>query len=633
MLVSSSDNSPTHMLGSSTKHGYFQAPAVKLTSPNEERPPMPLSLDNTRLLAYNDLLKLSPQLLSFKSPVSPTSKHPFKLVPPLARGIVPSADDLSNAIVFDLRPFNVYLTSRVTNAVNLCIPSTLLKRPNYDLAQAIKSTNIDPSDKHRLVEQIRHPAPSKISVVLYDSDSRGSQVSFALYQTLLKFHKYEAAFDIAYIEGGFNSVDPALVEHDVSSPPSATFTSSPGSVSPATPTRPQEAPFLSGFTLPTSTPSNHKLLSSIKRNLYPKLDLSAISTLSDPTLKGYTHTFRIPENVQVALLPKWLRFLAENAHDPGHNAQVLHTLNTKFSRIEQSEQLRLSAAISDQSTHHHLSVCSPSSLCPGCDDITYKIPKGIEYGYKNRYNNVWPYEHSRVKLILSPSVTHKGQLDESDDYFNANYIKCPELSTNQYIATQNPLQATFEDFWKIIWYNKVPVIVCLNNQLSLTSPLGRYFDDQTFNVSGISIRTLELAEGPAYNTRKIEVKNKHYPPLIVHHYEYKDWPDFGTPSSFDSILLLIASKNDLIAKNNLAPNILVHCSAGCGRTGCFITLDMILDTLRHRDKEGLDPWGSDDLVYKLVQFQRKQRILMVQNLDQFLVCYEIILYALANKLI
>lgn len=77
---------------------------------------------------------------------------------------------------------------------------------------------------------------------------------------------------------------------------------------------------------------------------------------------------------------------------------------------------------------------------------------------------------------------------------------------------------------------------------------------------------------------------------------------------------------------------LVHCMAGCGRTGSFIAMDMVLDSLCNPKSSHLDPWGNEDLIFKAVQYERTRRISMVQNLDQFIVIYEFILNCIIDKI-
>lgn len=666
--------------------------------------------------SFDDFMKMSPQKARFgKCPPSPTAKFPFKSLP---ANVTPISCvhllRLHDAVVFDTRPFNLYSHSRITRSVNLCLPTTLLKRPGYDLNQIIHSINISTHDKLAVAAQIEGTPAHPLKVVVYDAESTENQVSFSLYQTVSKFLKYPNAFDIYVLSGGFNALSESLdatslIEnnevpaHNVASSPSSAFSlsSSISSNSPISPIHPthslsnpkgdvaqptlvenEHLPFLSGFTLPSSTPAQQKFLSSIKKNNLPKLDMSSINKPNanpsqvlgqkrdygmDSSLNGYKYQFRLPHNIKQKAdkLPQWMKFLVEDIDDEDYNEKLVRKLNAKFLKIEECEQLRLNYAVyNDDSAlnsagkkcknaksplaafkHDHLpAVCSPSALCPGCDEINYKIPRGIEYGFKNRYNNIWPYEHSRVKLIASPSVANKKSKsdEEFDDYFNANYIHFSELSDNKYIATQNPLQSTFEDFWKIIWYNKIPVIVCLNYLASsLLSQVPKYFDDQSFTGSNITIKTEETVDGKNFIFRKIKLSKLNYSSVNVYHFEYKDWPDFGTPALFDSIFNLINSNNDIMEINALDRNIMVHCSAGCGRTGCFITLSMILDNFvkyntvpeNYSKSNHFNPWGADDLIYKSIQFQRTQRISMVQNLDQFIVCYEIILDYVVNNLI
>src|SRR5690554_348199 len=88
----------------------------------------------------------------------------------------------------------------------------------------------------------------------------------------------------------------------------------------------------------------------------------------------------------------------------------------------------------------------------------YSIGAGIEKGLKNRYNNIWPFDRTRVK-ILEPE-------DKGDDYINASFVKSP-LSRKSYIATQAPLPSTFLDFWTIVWEQRSQVIVMLTRQIEM----------------------------------------------------------------------------------------------------------------------------------------------------------------------
>lgn len=615
-----------------------------------------------------------------KSPVaglsipSPPTKSHFKCLPDNVVAVEASDPAAirkfikSPALIVDIRPYNNYSISRLENAHNICIPTTLLKRPTYDLLHVISTTAL-PKDIKERITSCQEPT----NVLVYDASSTEKSVSFGLYQTIQKFLKHEC-FTVGFLNGGFQqlhellrdsslvlsdttpvSPNPPLTSLEVSKLDSGSkdsFVSSPGNDSSR-----ETSPFLSGFTLPSATTANQKMLMSIKKTL-PKLD----------TTTTYTYKLRLPEGFEEHMhrLPKWLSFFAEEYGSDRYNEKVLGILSEKFNRLEKSEQVRLSMAISNTSHENkedkeskdssianalspgvHLRLhsgtgsgyCSPSAPCPYCDKIHYTIPKGVEYGYKNRYNNIWPYEHSRVKLISSPScTTPKKEL--SDDYFNANYIKFKKLAQREYIATQSPLESTQEDFWNTVWYNGVKGVVCLNKP-SVFAPKTYYEEDQYFDKSRLSVKIKGVEEEKGFAVRKMEME-KHGKRRYVYHFAYTEWPDFGVPDNFDTVSRLLKAKNEKIEllKDQKPPtseisntlDLLVHCSAGCGRTGCFITLDMVNECFAHANSETYDPWGSKDLIFKAVQLQRQQRIAMVQTLDQFIYCYESILREIINSM-
>lgn len=583
---------------------------------------------------------------AIRNSISPTTKSHFKRLPAsvIAVNATDSAEvapylENTNVLVVDIRPFNLYSASRLQNAHNVCVPTTLLKRSSYDLVHIVNSSSMPQEQKTKV---LGHSTP--MSVLVYDSALAEDQVSFPLYQTISKFLQYDC-FTVSFLNGGFSHVNRLLIDTSTVLPLRT----------PISPVTPQSAkfsdwsmsetllspgvsvdsmPFLSGFALPSATTSNQKLLLSIKKNL-PKLDTTA----------SFIHNFRLPERFAEKRdrLPKWLAFLADNYGQANYNAEIVAALSDKFNRLEKSEQVRLSMAISNSNKEEQRSLprlanefCSPLALCPCCDKIQYTIPKGIEYGYKNRYHNIWPYEHSRVKLISSPSCATPRK---DDDYFNANYINFDRISLTKYIATQNPLDSTNEDFWNTVWYNGVRGIVCLNNPLVMT-PRTYYLDDQYFEKCALKIEIKSAEQHEGYKVREISV-SKHDVTRTVFHFAYTEWPDFGTPDDFSSVIEMIQAKDDHMNKlpqpaTTTIPqawDLLVHCSAGCGRTGCFITLDMVIDCFNHNSKNTFDAWGSDDLVYKSVQFQRQQRISMVQNLGQFIYCYESILSYVVDKLL
>lgn len=520
----------------------------------------------------------------------------------------------SHPLVLDLRPYNLYLKLRLVSAHNVCVPSTLLKRTTYGVQHLANASSLPEETKQVIKDKLQ-------TVLMYDASSHGNSVLFALHQMLAKFVAYGTR--VAYLDGGFAAVGPELV--DSLSLESASSLSSPRLHSPNNDLD-DSLPLLSGFTLPSATSSSQRLLMLIKKNL-PRLDTSTT----------YNYSFRWPRGFEAteALLPTWMGFLAGDASKE-HNAAVINAISDRFSDLERCEQVRLNKAIANEAPdaleheHRHRHEELPLGLCPFCDHIDYTIPKGVEYGYKNRYNNIWPYEHLRVKLVSSPCATAPPQ----DDYFNANYIHFPQLTNRGYIATQSPLDSTLEDFWSTVWYNGVRAIVCLNNPQELL-PKSYYTANARFESLGLNVEIASCDKRQGYSMRKINLK-KRGQTRTVSHFHFHEWPDFGTPPDFGAILSMIEEVDKVLVGKSAEPptteisrawDLVVHCSAGCGRTGSYITLDMVTKSLATNEKL----WRSSDLIYKSVQFQRQQRIAMVQNLDQFIYCYEGVMAWLANR--
>jgi len=538
-------------------------------------------------------------------------------------------------IIIDIRPYNNYSNSHIKNSINICIPSTLLKRKSLDLFNILNLVKVPNHYKTMLLERLEQKDNiRKMNILFYDNSSEESSISLNLYQTVMKFNQFQG-LNLNYLEGGFQrylEVNAREKEYhsdrslSISSSPTVSTSFSDKSSSdfiedfieyPKSPTSPKTDKCFSGFKLPSSTNYKTKFINSIKKNSIFDNDSEALTP--SYKLNQYNYKFKFPD-IKIKELPAWLGFLSEP------NDIIIKTMLKNFNKIEKLEKLRLDSLVSNrengehkldkahphghpndplnkQSLIPHQNLCSPSGLCPSCDSINYKIPKGIEYGFKNRYNNIWPYEHSRVKLE-----------NPDDDYFNANFIDCKQIiSTNfSYIATQNPLKDTINDFWQIIKKENIKIIVSLDN-----SPLN--YLKSTKNVS--SIETLSSTASTVIR----KINNDTY------HFEFKTWPDFGVPQDFDTILNLIEFKNNIFyhtIKNLDYNKILVHCSAGCGRTGVFITIDSLIDHFKTKRQHFLS--SKRDLIYKLVLHQRTQRISMVQNLDQYIVCYEILLHYLGK---
>ncbi|AMD22730.1 HHL040Cp [Eremothecium sinecaudum] len=358
----------------------------------------------------------------------------------------------------------------------------------------------------------------------------------------------------------------------------------------------------------------------------------------------------------------------------------------------------------------------------------YGISQGINSFTKNRYSNIIPYEHTRVKLEPSPlhhepsqrinpqsalpyqsTVESKGSdkmvehlkvpisssyfsnafehnsekypdtssCEPFNDYFNANYLNLPEINPScRYIATQAPLLSTIDDFWKVVTTNDVQVIISLNSDDELNlrkwdiywkpDSMRKYditilncFEDLP-NLDGIIIREFQVRKKQTvvssdsdddsniscktHNVYQIQytkwldscgivmsdflqlyrIKNAlvHQPEILIEKLR-SHVPGSKQPISLDNL-----TTEDTFLGTEIMSPLLVHCSAGCGRTGVFITLDFLLTILQppYQKMNKIDVWKmNEDLIFIVVNEFRKQRISMVQNLTQYITCYESLL--------
>ncbi|KAK9975472.1 hypothetical protein ABG768_020728 [Culter alburnus] len=232
---------------------------------------------------------------------------------------------------------------------------------------------------------------------------------------------------------------------------------------------------------------------------------------------------------------------------------------------------------------------------------------------KNRYKDILPFDHSRVKVTLKTS-------NQDTDYINANFIKGID-GPEAYIATQGPLPNTVLDFWRMIWEYKVAVIVMACREFEMgRKKCERYFpmfgdEPVTFGP----FRILCESEQPRtdYFIRTLTVEFDHETRRVTQ-FHYVNWPDHDVPSSFDSILDMIALMREYQEHDDVP--ICVHCSAGCGRTGAICAIDYTWNLL----KAGRIP--EDFNVFHLIQEMRTQRHSAVQTKEQ----YELVHRAIAQ---
>jgi len=245
---------------------------------------------------------------------------------------------------------------------------------------------------------------------------------------------------------------------------------------------------------------------------------------------------------------------------------------------------------------------------------------------KNRYKNILPFDHTRV-------VLRGGDGKPGCDYINANYINHEEADAlaqhsqgklaKQYIATQGCVPGTRIDLWRMIWQEGTRIVVMTTKEVERgKTKCARYWPNQgeveeygSLRVEGISEETSK-----DYTLREFQVSlsGEEDSTRRIFHFHFLGWPDHGTPEDPGSVLNFLHDvnlKQETVGEIGSAGPIVVHCSAGIGRTGTFIVIDMIIDQIH---TAGLD---CEIDIQRTIQMVRSQRSGLVQTEAQYKFVY------------
>ncbi|KFR08031.1 Receptor-type tyrosine-protein phosphatase C, partial [Nipponia nippon] len=228
---------------------------------------------------------------------------------------------------------------------------------------------------------------------------------------------------------------------------------------------------------------------------------------------------------------------------------------------------------------------------------------------KNRYIDILPYDHNRVELSEMAG-------DPGSDYINASYIDGFK-EPRKYIAAQGPKDETTDDFWRMIWEQKATIIVmvtrCEEGKRNKCAQYWPSMENGSATYGDITVKINESKTCPDYVIQKLNITNgrERTAGRDVTHIQFTSWPDHGVPE--DPHLLLKLRRRVNALSNFFSGPIVVHCSAGVGRTGTYIGIDAML--------EGLDAEGRVD-VYGYVVKLRRQRCLMVQVESQYILIHQ-----------
>ncbi|CAH1155542.1 unnamed protein product [Phaedon cochleariae] len=316
-----------------------------------------------------------------------------------------------------------------------------------------------------------------------------------------------------------------------------------------------------------------------------------------------SHLYEEPLNVQIYEIPSRLNAVIPKESVPTY----LEVLRTKYSKkiklVDFVDYVKVAVGSMELENQHDL---FPRGLLQKCERGSLTKNKS-----KNRYQNIIAYDHTRVELEEIPG-------DEYSDYINANYID-GYGEPRVYIAAQGPKSSTLTDFWRMIWQENVKNIVMLANIVENgQEKVEKYWPDinETTNYGGIKVKFVSEKVFANFDLRIfIVIYRKEQRQLEQLH--FTSWPDHGVPL-YPQTLAPFLQRMLRIPYNPPSP-ILVHCSAGVGRTGIIILCDICLRMAAGEN-------AMDFLAY--LEILQEQRPSMLENAEQYTFAHLVVLECL-----
>ncbi|XP_059169926.1 uncharacterized protein LOC131951611 [Physella acuta] len=235
---------------------------------------------------------------------------------------------------------------------------------------------------------------------------------------------------------------------------------------------------------------------------------------------------------------------------------------------------------------------------PSAKNVNMAVGLSDENKNKNRYKNICAYDHSRVHLEINT-------LKNEGDYINASYIEGYN-NKDKFIASQGPNNVMLNDFVRMLWEQNVEVVVMLTNLIEEGKvKCERYWPEKESTMFGdIKVELASTQVFADYTIRKLELKKKRQPVHTLTHFHFTSWPDQGVPSNPWGLV----DFEQRVALESTSRPVVVHCSAGVGRTGTFIALRNVI-----KEAEDTGKINFFNTVAKL----RQDRVLMIQTAGQY----------------
>ncbi|KAG9086974.1 hypothetical protein FRC06_002794 [Ceratobasidium sp. 370] len=557
----------------------------------------------------------APMTLSMPPPASSSASDSTRYTAVAPKDLATFLALVPPPLILDVRSSAAHTISHVRGAISLSVPSTLLKRPKFSLTNL--STMIASASARRTFETW----PTATRILVYDTDLSRLADGSGVLGLLRKLETAGFKGELAWLVGGHSAVARSASEClEAGASPSPEPENHPAS---------PQGEFLNTHNLPQSAfqQSSTTGLGHRPNKLQPSNPFYDNIRQNQELSHGITE--RIPLSLPKEILSRkdeipvtWLRDIIENSD----KEKGMEALAMQFYRVELGEQRRLQGVMSHHSRGTQLSKDDQkqpdeqSGPDKRVDDFPYSIIAGVEKGSKNRqvvttrssaYKNIWPYEHARVRL--------QAATDDGSDYVNASYVQ-PRGTRLSYIATQGPMPTTYVDFWTMIWEQNVHVIVMLTRQIENNQlKCGDYWSGTQYGPLRLQLISTEggeeevecitgfdfgqstkryHAEDSPHTIRRTfalsHAEQPHVPPRKVVQFQFLSWQDMNVPDTPAGLLELVknvreaadeAEKSmeaEALPGSGLVKNpVLVHCSAGVGRTGSFVAIDAILDGIRH----------------------------------------------------